>query len=175
MLKLSVKSYREGSHESELSCEASEILSAFPEFVGEVHVHVVITRVGRRYQLRCKASCETLLTCDYSLQEYNETINAEFQLEYVFDTELYLEQKNSADQDEFSVRALHEDESQIDIGNDVRQELAVRLPLKRIAPELRDKSIEDLVDRQFLDDGRAQEGRAEETWGALKNLRFDNN
>jgi uncharacterized metal-binding protein YceD (DUF177 family) len=175
MLEISVKGVQEGRQEIELNCPAVEICGSFPEFVDEVQVDVELMKIGQRYQLKCHAECDALLICDYSLKEFRERISAEFSVEYVFNTELFLQQQEQGEIDAFDVHAIHEDESSINITDDVVQELAVRIPLKRISPEFREKSLEDIVDKDFLDDGRAQEGRAEETWSVLKNIRIEDN
>ncbi len=175
MLIISVKGVEEGRQERDLRCPASDICDAFPEFVDDVQVHIVLTKVGSRLQLACTAACDAILVCDYSTEEYRERIETEFNVEYIFDTELYLRQKDHHDVDATELYALHEDDATIEISDHVVQELAVRLPLKRISPEYRDKNLEDIVGNQFLDDGRAQEGRADENWAMLKNIRIENN
>ncbi len=174
MLKFSLKSLKEGRQEMDLEAEASVVCAEFPEFVDLVRLHCIVDRVGRRFHVHCHAECEALLQCDYSLKDFREPIVADFDIEYVVDTDMH-EQQRGMDAVDIELRALHEDESAVDLSLDVCQELAVRLPLKRIAPEYRDKPIEDILGSEFLDDGKKSAQSAEETWAALKNIKLGNN
>jgi uncharacterized metal-binding protein YceD (DUF177 family) len=165
MLHIPIQGMRDGHHAVELECRAEDLQSSFEEFIGVVRVNGELRKAGRRLHLDATATCTARLVCDYTTKEYDEQIAAEFSCDFLLNTELFFAQRDTI--------AVHEEEKVIDITDVVQQELAVCLPLKRVAPDVRDKSLEELVDTRFLaDSDEAQEDRAEndDRWSALKNL-----
>jgi uncharacterized metal-binding protein YceD (DUF177 family) len=67
---------------------------------------------------------------------------------------------------------LHEDDQEIDISEQIRQELMLNLPMKRIAPEYRDKTIEELYP-EFLDSNQ-NNSQIDERWKGLEGLTLEN-
>jgi uncharacterized metal-binding protein YceD (DUF177 family) len=173
MLHIPIRGMRDGHHAVELECRAEDLQSSFEEFIGVVRVNGELRKAGRRLHLDATATCTARLVCDYTTKEYDEQIVAEFSCDFLLNTELFFAQRDNTDDKDDDTIAVHEEEKVIDITDVVQQELAVCLPLKRVAPDVRDKSLEELVDTRFLaDSDEAQEDRAEndDRWSALKNL-----
>lgn len=173
MLNIPIQGMRDGQHAVELECRAEELQSSFDEFVGTVHVRGQIRKVGRRLYLDAVATCTARLTCDYTTKEFEEEIHAPFRCDFVLSTELYNAYEADPGGVDDEIVPVHEEEKVIDVTDIVRQELAVNLPLKRIAPEVRDASIEEFVDKRFLADTEQsdkEKAKSDDRWAALKNL-----
>jgi uncharacterized metal-binding protein YceD (DUF177 family) len=106
------------------------------------------------------------------LEEFDEDISADLSLSYVIDPALAAEQAgNVQDFDEEVIRGLREEDKRIDITEDVRQVLAVAIPLRHVAPAYRDVPLEQLhpalAPKARADDDEPVDDR----WAALKNLK----
>lgn len=173
MLNIPIQGMRDGQHSVELECRAEELQSSFDEFVGEVRVRGEIRKVGRRLHLDAVATCTARLTCDYTTKEFDEEIHAPFRCDFVLNTDLYNAQLTDPGDVDDEIVPVHEEEKFIDVTDIVRQELAVSLPLKRIAPEVRGASIEEFVDKRFLADTEQsdkEKAKGDDRWAALKSL-----
>ena len=105
------------------------------------------------------------------MAEFTERIQAPFHCDFILDTALFTERsKESGDGTEHELIALHEEQKTIDITDIVRQELSVNLPLKRVAPEVRDKALEDLVETKYLTSAPGTGEALDERWAALRNI-----
>ena len=175
MIEIPIQGMKDGEQHLHLECNAEEVRGAFSEFHGPISVEARIRKVGKRINVELQAQCAALLTCDYSLKEFDENIIAELSINYMIDTELYLRHREEGAEEVYDVHAVHEESKVIDMTSEIIEELAVRLPLKRIAPELRDKNLEDLVDKRFLDDSGEDHMSMPDAWSVLKNLNIENN
>jgi uncharacterized metal-binding protein YceD (DUF177 family) len=173
MLDISIKGLTDGKHSIDLTTECAAIEKMFPEFFGAIVVSGTLQKFGNRYIFAGSAECDAVLVCDRSGDEFVERIAAPLALEYIANTTLYLAQANEEDPEPpFYIR---EDDTILRIGEAVRQELAVNLPLKRVAPELRDKDFSELYPELDADSEAQQEPGERETdprWSALKKISF---
>lgn len=176
MLKIQIKGLSDGTSSVELSEQTENIEGLFPEFFGEVTFSGTLQKVGNRFLVDGWLASAARLRCDVSTEMFNEQIRAKLAVHYVADTDLYHLHKN--DVDPVQPYYIHEDESHLDITEEVRQELALNLPMKRIAPSYRDRKLEELY--PFLNaaenDDSEQQGAepVDERWAALKNITFQN-
>ena len=143
MLNIRIHGISDGTHKIELSAPSKVVPYMFPEFFGDVRVSGELTKSGRRYKFTGKATCKANLVCDISATDYVEEIQTDLMLALIIDTELYFEQKKDIIDYDKEV-ALHEDDEYFDISELVKDELAVSLPMRRIAPEFKNKSFADL-------------------------------
>lgn len=169
-MELSIKGLSDGKHEVEITSEVSKIPSMFPEFFGSIAVTGFVQKIGKRYIVTGQAECNARLVCDRSGEEFEERIIAPLQLNYVANTHLYLEQQDREEPEQ--PYYIREDANKIFIGDEVRQELAVNLPLKRIAPAYRDKSLDDLYPGFDADAPQVAKDEPDDRWAALKNISF---
>lgn len=84
---------------------------------------------------------------------------------YLADTELFLLQQGEQRDRTYEVQLIREDATHIDLSEDVRQELAVHLPMKRVAPQYRDRSFEELYPQYA-----ARPEPLEDPWAPLRKL-----
>jgi uncharacterized metal-binding protein YceD (DUF177 family) len=171
MLNISIKGLSDGKHPIELSTDAAEVADMFAEFTGEITVQGEVQKLGKRYILTGTALCEARLVCDMSGEEFTERITAPLSLNYVANTNLFLEQMD--DSDPVQPYYIREDDVMIDITEEVRQELALSLPLKRIAPQYRDKDFSVLHPEYDAESSNTTSSKEmDPRWAALKNINF---
>jgi uncharacterized metal-binding protein YceD (DUF177 family) len=142
MLLISIKGLVDGSYPIEETVECSAIEGCFEEFFGVVHVSGTLRKHGKRYIIQVKASAKARLICDISGEEYEEDIVADFSLEYVADTTIANLRHGTLDAEQ--PYYIREDNLQINISDELRQELAVHLPLKRVAPHHKGKDFSEI-------------------------------
>ncbi|MCX7879424.1 MAG: DUF177 domain-containing protein [Ignavibacteria bacterium] len=181
MLRILVKGIKDGVYDINLSSPVEELNGFFPEFFGEVRFQGKLRILGKRYTVIGTAECQAHLLCDLTLEEYTETISVEISSSFYANNELYYKMKGISEElRETDEHIIHEDDKFIDITEDVRQELAINLPMKRIAPKYRDKTFEDIYPQysaNFSEKTTEQnsEDDVDERWNELKKLKFKSN
>ena len=168
MLKIPIQGLKDGNSDISLTSDVSEMGVIFPEFFGKITLTGILNKFGKRYIFKGKAVCNAKLICDRSLEEFSEEITATIDVSYLADTEVFLLQDPAGDENIYIIR---EDEPFIDLSVEVCEELALNLPMKRIAPQYRDKELKDILpDRAVTDNDE----KIDERWAALKNIHLNN-
>lgn len=170
MLTIFIRGLDNGVHPVNLSTPAEEIPYIFPEFSGNVVVKGEIRKLANKYFIEGVAECTARLQCDRSGEDYTDVIETPISLAYIANTEMYLLKRDEPDPEQ--PYYIHEDDKEIDITDEVRQELAIHLPMKRIAPAYRNADINQLYPSAA--DTASEEKVVDERWAKLKNLRFPN-
>ena len=174
MLKIKILGLEEGTHPFSVECESIAIADIFPEFFGLVKVHGTLKKNGKRIFLQAEAECSAHLQCDRSGEEFTEIVKAPISMQYLIDTQLYL-LRNEDSSDEGSEILLRDDEQEVDITEDVRQALALNLPMKRISPAYADKPFEE-IHPEIVDENKSSEIDLENSpFAALKQLNINKN
>lgn len=154
-----------------MTINASGVQGLGPEFCSDVHVEGVLHKHGGRYTVSATAVSTVRLVCDRSLEEYDEPIEASFDLEFVVNTSLAVEQRGRvADLDDEEVRGLRDDDKAIDITEDVRQVLTLAIPVRRVAPAYRDKNLDEIFPSIKGRDAEQTSTDVDDRWEALKNI-----
>lgn len=173
MLKIFIQGIKEGKHEVDLSVPAESIDGISSEFSGEVEVKGILTSYRNRFSLTVNVSCSADLICDLSLKEYREQISFVYSASFIYDDEKYFEQKERELNDNEEI-AILSDSKYIDITGELLQELIVHLPMKRISPEFRDKSFEDIYpDIANGTKRESDDSEIDERWSKLKNIKLN--
>lgn len=165
MIKINIHGMKDGEYEINLNTDISKIDCYFDEFFGSINVKGIIKKIGNRYTIVAKSSAMAHLVCDRSLENYTEQIISDINLSYIADTQAVLENSASRNDSELLIR---EDAQFIDITNEVIELLALNLPMKRIAPEYRNKEITDIFPE--LSSSR---NATDETWAKLKDFKIN--
>ncbi len=180
MLKLTIKGLKDGVHSFACSEDAAAVDGMFPQYYGEIAVSGEVRKIGSRYIVCGSIECMARLECDISNETYEERITAELQVSFVADSDLYHEHKDSPDLEQ--PYYIHEDASVIDITEEVRQQLGVSLPMKRVAPAYRGRSLEELYpsvrtssDQEATDSDSHHAQETDARWEALKKIKFSDN
>ncbi len=172
MLKFSIKGLADGTHAIQATAECRMIADMFPEFFGSIHVRGEVRKLGKRYVVTGAAECDAQMMCDLSGEDFVERIRAELVLSYVANTHLFLEQQGVAEP--VQPYYIREDDTEIDLTEEVRQELGVNLPLKRVVPQYRDREFAELFPDIAADTPEKTDNETEhpidERWAALKNI-----
>ncbi len=173
MLKIYIHCIKDGEYPLELSCSSKSVNNIqADEFFGNIELNGKMIKVGNRYTVSANVSVNCKFICDRSLIDYEEIINADFIANYHADTKLYLLKKDSLDED--SEIYLSEDEKYLDITKEAVEALFVSIPMKKVAPEFRDKSIDEIfpeIQDHFVDDELTV--KLEDKWSKLKDLKLN--
>ena len=164
-LAIRIQGLRDGQYSVFLTAPAESIANMAPEFFGTVTVTGTLEKVGRRYTFIGVARCQALLVCDRTLEEYTEWIEADIEVAYLADTDLYLLRQGEQRDRTYELQVIREDDTHIDLAEEVRQELAVHLPMKRIAPAYRDVPFEELYPQYA-----APPAPEDDRWAPLRQL-----
>lgn len=167
MLLLAINGLEEGEYPFRIESPAEKIQGLPPEFHGLIKVDGTVRKYGNHYTIDALAIAEATLICDLSLEEYIEEIQAP--IHKVFMTNSH-HQSNKNDDD--SLLIIREDDKFIDLTDEVQQEIAVHLPMKRVSPKYREKSFSELHPEHSLD-GNPPDDTPNERWAALKKISFD--
>ena len=143
MVSITIQGIKDGQYEIDIEADVREVEGMFPEFIGNLTVKGKLIKLGSRFSVIAEVMCTARLVCDLSLQEFDEPVKAELKSSYLANTDLWRMRISDeyADNEE---RLISEDSKVIDITNEIREQLAVNLPMKRIAPELSGKSFEEI-------------------------------
>jgi len=168
MLKIAIQDLKDGNSDVSLSVQVSEIPYMFPEFFGLISLSGVLIKSGKHYSFNGIASCDAQLICDRSLVKFTEKITAPITVSYLADTQVFLLSENGNE----DIHIIREDESFIDLSDEVREELALHLPMKRIAPQCRNKELEENINETSRTINKEQ--IVDERWSTLKNIHLNN-
>lgn len=170
MIKVDISGMADGEYEFDFLKPIATLECAFDEFFGDVKVALLVVKLGTRYTLKAKSECYAKMLCDRSLKEFEENIFSEFQLAYRADTKLFLESNGQRELNNEII--IREDFKYIDITSEVLEHLALELPMKRIAPEFRDKEITEIFPE--LDKDRiVGENSVDDRWTKLKDFKIN--
>lgn len=171
MITVHIQGLQDGQVPIDITVPASSINAHAPEFVNDIRVHGTMTKVGRRYAVAAHVDATARLICDRSLEPFDEPIAVRIDLDFEVDTQRAMGRTSDDPWDDDDIIPIREDDKEIDLTDQVRQELVVHLPMRRVAPKYRDKDIEDiypeLADRTSDDDVAPPD----DTWAALRNLK----
>ena len=172
MLLISIKGLSDGAYPIEESVECYAIENFFEEFFCVIRVAGTLRKHGKRYIIQATASAKARLLCDISGEEYDEDVVADFSLEYVADTTIANLHYGTLDAEQ--PYYIREDDLQIDISDELRQELAVHLPLKRVAPQYRGKDFTEIYPDYSADAAASStDTPIDPRWAALQSISFD--
>jgi uncharacterized metal-binding protein YceD (DUF177 family) len=174
MIKIHIQGLKDGLHEVDLSVPVEAVPEMLPEFIGDINLKGNLRIIGKRYYFQGKVSCNASLICDMSLIEYVENISFDIALSFL----AVNPQRSIADFDmdkKAEERIVADDEKYLDITEDIREELAVHLPMKRIAPQFAGKEFEDIYPQYSskVTKKPAKTKIVDDRWAPLQNLKLN--
>lgn len=167
MIKIRIHGIADGRHEIDISVPAAEIDEIYPEYIGDVRLTGTLRKIGNRFSFVGEAACTALLTCDRTLKKFEQLVTAEIKASYLADTVQYRD--GDEEVDEFEDNIIHEDQEFIDLTVEVREQLAVAMPMKKIAPDVEDKELEEIYPDYAA--GNKKDSMPDDRWEALKKLK----
>jgi len=171
MLKLDISGMAEGEYEFNIVEPASMLNSGYDEFIGSIILDVTINKLGNRYNLKADIKAIARMICDRSLQEFDEEIKSHLDMSFIADTKDFLALNGK--EPKYHEVIIREDYKYIDITSYVIESLVLELPMKRIAPQFRDKDLSEIypdVADKITDDKHKV---FDERWSKLKNLKIN--
>lgn len=162
MISIYIQGLNDGNHKFSESVSVKELSDFAEEFVGEIKTEGILTKRGDSYIISGKAECQALFVCDLSLEEFSELIKIDFTYSYNAD-------KSSIGSSE-NTHLIDGDAKYIDFTDEIRQDLLMALPMKRVAPNYRDKSFDEI----FPEYSSNKIKETNSVWDALKNLNVNN-
>jgi uncharacterized metal-binding protein YceD (DUF177 family) len=166
-MKIRIHGIQDGKHQIELKENVKNIPYLFPEFIDEVQVSGFLTKSKNRFNFTGIVKCNAKLICDISLEEFIEEILANIHINFIANTQLFYFQRNNTK--EIEEIAILEDDEYFDISDEVKDILAVNIPMKLISPKHKGKTFAEIYP-QFA---KENENIIDERWQALKNLNID--
>ncbi len=137
-----------------------------------VTVTGLLRKHGLRYSVEADVEATARLTCDRSLEEFDEVITTSISLDYVVDHTLAAAQRGrTAELDDEEVRGIREEDKVIDVSEDVRQVLRLSIPLRAVAPAYRDKELDEIHPSMREGHESESDGPIDERWSALAKLK----
>jgi uncharacterized protein len=168
MIKIYVKGLKDGLYEVELSEPVKAVPDLSDEFFGNIEVTGKLRVIGNRFNFSGKAVCSAKLVCDRTLKEFVQSIEAEFTVAYIVDTTGSA--ADIADKHE-KERILSKEDKYIDITDDVREELILNIPMKKIAPDVNDMEFDDIYPEYSAKKNKKIDD--DDRWSALKNIKIN--
>jgi len=141
MLFVDIVGLKNGRHHFEIKSEIDKKLKT-KEIVNPIEVTGELIVHGDNIYIDGKASTDMRLKCDLSLEDYSEYIET--------DIKITLSKRQdsvdfaSTESDEDNIIYISDEQKKVDISEIVVQELLVKIPMKKVAPQYRDKKIEDI-------------------------------
>lgn len=172
MILVQIQGMQDGRATFDITVPASDIPDIPTEFHSDVRVVGTVARSGRRFRIDCDVTTMATLVCDRSLEEYDEPMGVALSLSYVIDNEAAIRREPDEVDDDGSI-PLREDAKVIDMSDEVRQELVVHLPMRRVAPQYRDKEINEIFGD--LDKAENHDVENDDTWAALRGIQQRDN
>jgi len=164
-MKIRIHGIADGKHNIKLKDKVENFPDIFPEFIGEVELNGILTKIKNRFTFNGKVKCDAKMICDFCLDEYIETIEAEVEANFIVDTDMYFIQKNyDGEPKEIS---LHADSTHYDITNDVKDLLVLSLPMKRLSPNCKGK-----IFTEIYQPNKPLEETIDLRWAKLKDIKF---
>lgn len=124
-LRINISGLSEGLHSYDLSGPAAE-LGLDERFDGAVHVAVELEKTHKEIFLRAQAQSEGSFSCDRCLDAFRRPVEASYGVVYLLSGQ---EQERASEKD-LEVQVLSPDTNILDIGDDARQFLLLKLPIK---------------------------------------------
>jgi uncharacterized metal-binding protein YceD (DUF177 family) len=171
MIKIDISGMAEGVYNFDIITPISKLECSFEEFFGDILLNVSVNKLGTRYSVKVSAEAMARMECDRSLIIFEEKMVCKFELVYRADTKLFLEKGKHSENDKEII--IREDYQYIDISEEVIEHLALELPMKRLAPEFRDKDLVEIFP-EILGDRITKDGdKVDDRWSKLKNIKFN--
>lgn len=168
MLKIRIHGIKDGESDFTLEDSVSNLQDIPEEFFGNVTVEGKLTKIGKRFTVIGVAKCQANLICDISLENFVEVITANFDYSFTVNSELYnlLSEKGELENENGEI-IIHEDDQYLDLSEELRQELILNIPMKKVAPNYRDKNLNEIYPELEI-----EEEVTDPRWSELKKLKF---
>ncbi len=167
MVLINIQGMPDGVSTIHIEKNVDDVEGIFPEFFGIVRLEGELRKFKNRFSFHGTVSSKAKLVCDRSLKEFTEEISSEIKIAFIKDTELYRIAKERGDESR-DENIIHEDEKHLNLTEEIAQQLAVMIPMKKIAPEFRKKELDDIYPEV-----NSKSNKIDDRWEGLKNLKLN--
>ena len=173
MIRLDVASLPEGHSHKDLEEEASELDIDLEggRLASPITVSLDITRNGDNLFLTGRATVNAVLECARCLEEYSYTLEGPIGLVVVVGEDKEGGGSGEGDQEDESLVRVPGGSRYIDLADEIRSELLVRIPIKPLCTEECKGLCSTCGTNLNCDKCSCQNSRRESRWDALKNLK----
>ena len=141
MLFVDIVGLKNGKHRFEIHSDVGKDYET-KELVNPVSVSGQLIVHSDNIFLNGIASTDMKLKCDLSLEDYIENIKAEIKINIIKRQDSMKVESNNEESD--NTILISDEQQKVDISEIVAQELLVKIPMKKVAPQHRGKRIEDI-------------------------------
>lgn len=168
MIYISVKGMDDGKFQTDMKYPSEKAEGLTEEFFGDIRISGNLVKIKDRYNFDGVVECMAKFTCDRTLEEYSELIRNDLKWTCLRSSEDIIDEEDRIR--EPGVLSIQNDKDEIDITEEVAEQLIVAIPMKRIAPEYREKDIDEIYPEHVADESAMKTDAA---WSKLKNLKFN--
>jgi uncharacterized metal-binding protein YceD (DUF177 family) len=171
MIKIYIQGIKDGVYDVEQEIPVSDVPEIYPEFFGNISLKGKLRKFADRYTFTGTAECSANFICDISATEYSDVVTAEINTSYLMDSKQRNNKHSDAENPEEGVKLIAEEDKFIDLSDDVREELAVNIPMKKVAPQFSDKSFEEIFP-EYSADSKVKND-IDDRWSILNKLKIN--
>ncbi|HTK80734.1 MAG TPA: DUF177 domain-containing protein [Bacteroidota bacterium] len=128
ILKIRISGLSNGKHDYHFTADPSEI-HLEENFVDPVEVTAVLDKTPGQIYVRANITTAAHFQCDRCLEDFKQNVAASYNMFYVF------EEPSAGRYDPAEVQVMSPDATSIDLTEDVRQMVALSVPLKLLCSE----------------------------------------
>ena len=169
MLNIPIKYLEEGKNELEVYCTPKE-LDLPLEFKSEIKIIGYVEKFGWQLSIKAELDTELSLICDYTLEEFTESLSLNVNIICKLDNLSQEDKAIYAELDNFIF--YKQDDNEIDIGDIIREDLLLNLPMKRVSPNYKDKNFAEIYPEYSAESIENQEDKPN-PFAVLKNIKID--
>lgn len=174
MIKIYIQGMEDGIRDVDMDVPVEEAPGIYPEFFGLIEINGQLRKIGDRFSFTGEAQCSAELKCDRSLKDYEEMIQAEIKISFLAGNMHEHTQEELENKENENTIIIGDEDKEIDITDIITEELSVNLPLKRIAPEYRDKEFDEIYPEYSADKNEKNESNEiDDRWSALKDVKIN--
>ena len=179
MIEFRVLGIEDGKYDLDFEIETEKVALISDVFVGKddrmIKISGSFNLFGEKLGLNFFVKASADLVCDLTSEKYIEEIEVELDLMFrLFDDDIFLIDDSIYDKDSYTLKGYKLNITQI-----VCDELALAIPMKKIAPKYREKELTDIYPEITRDDETKRKEKIEEVqgrenpWSKLKKINFN--
>lgn len=170
MFKLVIRGLNDGEYDVELDGNGKDVEYICKEYAtSDIKVKGTLRVLDNHYTLKSKIYSIAKMTCDISLDEFEEKIEADLNMTFIADSQLAEVQLERMEDDE-NEKIIRSEDKEIVLDADIRDILCLALPMKKVAPKYRGKSLSEIYP-EYSDNDKPD--NKYNPWAQLDKLKFN--
>ena len=175
MIRILIQGLNDGLHEVNQDIPTEEVDNLFPEFFGDILLLGKLRKLGNRFSFVGTAECQAKMKCDRTLRDFEQKLIADISVSFLADNSLSRGETDKPEILDAEDQIIKIDDKYIDLTDEVREQLALQIPMRKIAPEVEDKELEDIYPEHSSKNNINSEADEEidDRWKSLKNIKLN--